>query len=439
MKGYYHIVTYGCQMNIHESEKLAGVLEKMGYISTDNINIANVVVFNTCCIREAAEQKAFGNIGALKPLKKKNPDLIVAVCGCMTQQKEKAEELKKTFPFVNIIFGTHNIYKFEEYLTEFQKTHKRILDVWGKDKDCVLPEEVDSVRTSGYNAWVNIMYGCNNFCSYCIVPYVRGRERSRDFNEIVVECKKLISEGYKTITLLGQNVNSYGNDLHNENYTFAKLLDTVAKIEGDFELHFMTSHPKDLTSEVIDVIRDNENISKAIHLPVQSGSNRILKLMNRHYTKQHYLDLVKEIYEKIPNAKLSTDIIVGFPTETDEDYNETRELVKQVRYNNIFAFMYSKRSGTKAEVMEDQVPMEVKNFRVNDLLNLQKQITKDSVKNSVGTTEKCLIVEKLENGVLAKTDSGRTIVILNEDDASMRFCKVKITKLEKNQLYGEII
>ena len=439
MKGYYHIVTYGCQMNIHESEKLAGMLEKMGYINTDNINIANVVVFNTCCIREAAEQKAFGNIGALKPLKKKNPDLIVAVCGCMTQQKEKAEELKKTFPFVNIIFGTHNIFKFQEYLEEYQKSHKRILDVWGKDKDCVLPEEVESVRTSGYNAWVNIIYGCNNFCSYCIVPYVRGRERSRDFNEIVNECKKLISEGYKTITLLGQNVNSYGYDLDNKNYTFAKLLETVAKLDGDFELHFLTNHPKNLTSEVIDVIRDNEKISRAIHLPVQSGSNRILKLMNRHYTREHYLSLVEEIYEKIPDAKLSTDIIVGFPTETEEDYNQTKELVKQVKYNNIFAFMYSPRSGTKAAVMEDQVPKEVKNFRVNDLLALQKSITSENEKNSVNQTFKCLIVEKLENGVLAKTDSGRTIVVENEEDGSLRFCKVKITKLEKNQLYGEIV
>lgn len=439
MEGFYHIVTYGCQMNIHESEKLAGILEKLDFKYTDDIKSADVVVFNTCCIREGAEQKAFGNIGALKQLKKKKPNLIVAVCGCMTQQKAKAEELKNTFPFVNIIFGTHNVYMFEEYLINYQTNRKRILEIWGKDKECELPKEIQSVRTSGYNAWVNIMYGCNNFCSYCIVPYVRGRERSRDFNEIIKECSELIEAGYKTITLLGQNVNSYGKEFNDNNKNFASLLKAIASLNGDFELHFMTSHPKDLTSEVIDVIRDNEKISRAIHLPVQSGSNRILKLMNRHYTREHYLNLVKEIYEKIPNAKLSTDIIVGFPTETEEDYQQTVDLVKQVKYNSIFAFMYSKRSGTVAEKMDDQVPLEIKNFRVNDLLNLQKEITHSSVINSVGSIEKALIVEKTNKGIVAKTDSGRTIVVTNTEDENKRFVKIKITDVKNNQLYGQIV
>lgn len=439
MGKFYHITTYGCQMNIHESEKIAGMLEKLNYINTDNINLADVVVFNTCCIREAAEQKAFGNIGALKSLKKKKPDLIVAVCGCMTQQEKKALELKQTFPFVNIIFGTHNIFKFEEYLINYEKSKKRVFEIWGKDKDCVLPVEVESARTSGYNAWVNIMYGCNNFCSYCIVPYVRGRERSRNFDEIVDECKQLINQGYKTITLLGQNVNSYGKDFDNKEHNFANLLKTIANLDGDFELHFLTSHPKDLTSEVIDVIKENEKISRAIHLPVQSGSNRILKLMNRHYTREHYLKLVDEIYTKIPNAKLSTDIIVGFPTETEEDYQDTVSLVKQVKYNSIFAFMYSKRSGTVAEKMDDQVPSEVKNYRVNDLLKLQKEITKQSLKNSIGTVEKVLFIEENENGVMSKTDSGRTIIVTNAKFDGLKFAKVKITKMIKNQLYAEMI
>ena len=439
MQKYYHITTYGCQMNIHESEKLAGILEKLGYKCTDDVNKADVAVFNTCCIREAAEQKAFGNIGALKKLKKKNPDMVIAVCGCMTQQEKKAEQLKSTFPFVDIIFGTHNIFMFEEYLTNYIENRKRIFSIWGKDKDNVLPTEVESVRTSGYNAWVNIMYGCNNFCSYCIVPYVRGRERSRNFEEIVCECKKMISQGYKTITLLGQNVNSYGKDLKNEEYTFANLLKTIANLEGDFELRFLTSHPKDLTSDVIDVIRDNEKISRAIHLPVQSGSDRILKLMNRHYTREHYLNLVDEIYKKIPDAKLSTDIIVGFPTETEEDYNLTKDLVKKVKYNSIFAFMYSKRSGTIAEKMDDQVPQDVKNFRVNDLLNLQKQITKENLNSSIGSVERALVVEKSDKGIICKTDSGRTMILENTEDSSMRFVKAKITKIDKNQLYAIIV
>lgn len=451
MKGLYHIETFGCQMNIHESEKLAGVLEKLDYKSTEEIKDADVVVFNTCCIREAAELKAFGNIGAMKGLKKKNPNLIIAVCGCMTQQEHKAKELKRTFPFVDIIFGTHNVYKFEEYIIERQKENKKIFEIWGKDKESVLPEEVESVRTSGYNAWVNIMYGCNNFCSYCIVPYVRGRERSRDFDEIVNECKSLIESGYKTITLLGQNVNSYGNDFNDETKNFANLLNTIANLDGEFELHFMTSHPKDLTSEVIDVIASNEKISKAIHLPVQSGSTRILKLMNRKYTREHYLDLVNEIYSKIPNAKLSTDIIVGFPTETEQDYEDTVDLVKKVKYNSIFAFMYSKRSGTVAEKMDDQVPMEIKNFRVNNLLKIQKEISSKELKNCIGNEEKVLLIENVKNGVLSKTDSGRTIIITNiklDDNAlknkiglstEMRFVKIKITKLENNQLFGEII
>lgn len=372
---YYHIVTYGCQMNIHESEKLAGMLKSLGYKETEKREDADVIVFNTCCIRQGAEDRAFGNIGALKGLKKIKPDLIVAVCGCMSQQPDRAEKLRKTFPFVNIIFGTHNLSEFKEYLQEYIKTKKRIINLC-KD-ETLMPKECEIYRTStDKNAYVNIIYGCNNFCTYCIVPYVRGRERSRKSIDIINEVKGLIKDGYKTITLLGQNVNSYGKDLKDEDINFAKLLTTLAKLDGNFEIKFMTSHPKDLTSDVIDAIRDYPKISKEIHLPVQSGNDRILNLMNRHYTIEHYKNIVKEIKEKIPNVRLTTDIIVGFPTETEEEFLDTCNLVKFVNYDSIFAYMYSPRTGTKAEKME-QLPFEIKNDRVNRILKLEKELQKN--------------------------------------------------------------
>ena len=372
---FYHIVTYGCQMNIHESEKLAGMLRSLGYIETEKRENADVIVFNTCCIRQGAEDRAFGNIGALKGLKKIKPDLIVAVCGCMSQQPDRAEKLRKTFPFVNIIFGTHNLSEFKEYLEQYLQTKKRIVNLC-KD-ETLMPKECEIYRTStDGNAYVNIIYGCNNFCTYCIVPYVRGRERSRNSNEIIKEVKGLINEGYKTITLLGQNVNSYGKDLKDEDINFAKLLRTLADLDGDFEIKFMTSHPKDLSSDVIDAIRDCPKISKEIHLPVQSGNDRILKLMNRHYNIEHYKNIVKEIKEKIPNVRLTTDIIVGFPTETEEEFLDTCNLVREVGYDSIFAYMYSPRTGTKAEKME-QLPFSVKNERVNKILKLEKELQKN--------------------------------------------------------------
>lgn len=433
---FYYIYTYGCQMNVHESEKIAGMLEELGYKETKDVQQASIFVFNTCCIRKAAEQKAEGNIGALKQLKKKNPNIIIAVGGCMTQQENRAEELKNEFPFINIIFGTHNLYKFKEYLVEYKKEHKNRIDVWKQDN--IMPEEYKSYRTSGYNAWVNISYGCNNYCTYCIVPYVRGRERSRPFDQIVEECRELVKEGYKSITLLGQNVNSYGNDLHDERYTFSKLLTEIANIEGDFVLKFMTSHPKDLSSEVIDTIRDNPKIARQIHLPVQSGSNEILKAMNRRYTVEKYKSLIDEIKQKIPNVSLSTDIIVGFPGETEEDFQKTVDLIKYVRYNNIFAFMYSKRSGTIAERMENQIPQTVKNQRVNFLLNLQKEIAKEDLPKIVGTIQRTLISHKKAGKVIGVTDCGKTIIIENTTDKTLRYESVLITKIEGNQIYGEI-
>lgn len=370
---FYNIVTFGCQMNVHESEKIAGMLENLGYEPTQSKEKADIIVFNTCAIREGAEDRALGNIGNLKKMKRNNPNKIIVVAGCMTQQKQVAEKMYKTFPFIDIIIGTHNLYDLPQLIKNKIKNNKRILD--NKTVECI-NEKVPVARTSGENAWVNIMYGCNNFCSYCIVPYVRGREISRNKSDILNECKKIISENkYKQITLLGQNVNSYINPEDNSN--FASLLNDICDLEGDFKLTFMTSHPKDISNEVIDIIATQDKILKELHLPAQSGSNKILKLMNRKYTREQYVSIVDTLKSKIPNIRLTTDIIVGFPGETEEDFNLTCDLVNYVKYDGIFAFMYSKRSGTVAEKMENQVDEEVKNLRVNKILDLEKQIQKE--------------------------------------------------------------
>ena len=368
----YIIVTYGCQMNVHESEKLAYICEKMGYVLTDKREDADLIIFNTCAIREGAEDRVFGNVGALKKLKKKRPNVIIAVCGCMTQKEQTANYILKTFPFVDIVIGTFNLPNFEYYINAVKKGRQLELLNEG-DPD----ESVPYKRTSGENAWVNIMQGCNNFCTYCIVPYVRGREKSRSEENVLKEIREIVSERkYKKITLLGQNVNSYGNDLKTgEN--FARLLKKICEIDGNFKLTFMTSHPKDLTSEVIDVIASEDKILKDIHLPAQSGNNRILKLMNRKYTCEKYLSIIKEIREKIPDARITSDFIVGFPTETDEEFEDTMRLVKEVKFDGIFAFMYSPREGTVAAQMEGQIDEKVKRKRVNALLKLEKEIQEE--------------------------------------------------------------
>lgn len=436
---HYLIKTYGCQMNVHESEKLAGMMKSLGYEEKTDTNNANIIVFNTCCIRDGAEQKIYAHIGALKNIKKNNKDLIVAVCGCLSQADGRAEEIKRKFPFVNIIIGTHNIHLFKEYLETYLQNKKFICDVWDKEKE--INENVDMFRTSGKNAWVNISYGCNNFCSYCIVPYVRGRERSRDINEILAEIKCLAKSGYKYITLLGQNVNSYGNDLEDKDINFVNLLRKASKIEGDFKIKFMTSHPKDLTEEVIEEIAKNDKLAKVIHLPVQSGNNRILNLMNRRYTREKYLGLINSIREKIPNAVLTTDIIVGFPSETEEEFMDTYNLVKEVRYDSIFAFMYSKRSNTPAEKMENQVPIETKRDRVNRLLSLSKTITKEINKNLIGRIFNTTF-DYLE-GDLAffETDSGKTLIVENAGSKfdKSKFYQIRVSKEKNNKLFGEII
>ena len=373
----YFIVTFGCQMNVHDSEKIAGILEDRGYSLAENREEADIIVFNTCAIREGAEDRVFGNVGALKKLKKERPDLIIVVCGCMTQKEKTALEMKQKFPFVDIIMGTFNMPKLSEYIDKLLAERKRFIALQESgDIDELMPY----ARSSGDNAWVNIMQGCNNFCTYCIVPYVRGREKSRSEEAILTEIKELVATGkYKKITLLGQNVNSYGKDLETP-VSFAKLLRDICKIPGDFKIWFMTSHPKDLSDEVIDVIAEEDKILKDIHLPAQSGNNRILKLMNRKYTREQYLEIIRKIREKIKDARITSDFIVGFPTETEEEFNDTYSLVEEVRYDSIFAFMYSKREGTVASTMEGQVPDEIKSIRVNKLLQLEKKIQKEDNK-----------------------------------------------------------
>ncbi len=367
----YIIVTYGCQMNVHESEKLAAICEKMGYELTESRDDADLIVFNTCAIREGAEDRVFGNIGALKKLKKKKPSLIIAVCGCATQKESTASYIYRTFPFVDIVIGTFNLPLFEQYVLSVKNGRQMKLLSEGD-----IDENIPYKRTSGDNAWVNIMQGCNNFCTYCIVPYVKGREKSRKEENILNEIKSIISEGkYKKITLLGQNVNSYGKDLIPQ-VSFAKLLSDICALEGDFKLTFMTSHPKDLTDDVIDVIANEDKILKDIHLPAQSGNNRILNLMNRRYTREKYLDIIHKIRQKIPDARITSDFIVGFPTETEEEFLDTKKLVEEVKFAGIFAFMYSPREGTVASKMDGQVPQDVKQRRVNELLALEKEIQK---------------------------------------------------------------
>lgn len=378
----YFIVTYGCQMNVHESEKIAGILEKLGYSPADKREDADIIVFNTCAIREGAEDRVLGNVGNLKKLKKKNKNLIIAVCGCMTQKERTATNLLNTFPFIDIVIGTFNLPKLGYYIEAVKKGRELESERSGKQLELFDEGEIDETlpykRTSGDNAWVNIMQGCNNFCTYCIVPYVKGREKSRKKENILKEIKDIIAEGkYKKITLLGQNVNSYGKDLVPP-VSFSKLLRDICLLDGDFTVSFMTSHPKDLTDDVIDAIAEEDKIEKFIHLPAQSGNNRILKLMNRSYTREKYLDIIKKIRQKIPNCRITSDFIVGFPTETEEEFNDTCSLVSEVKYDSIFAFKYSPREGTVASKMEGQVPEEIKSERVNKLLALEKKLQKEN-------------------------------------------------------------
>lgn len=430
----YYIHTYGCQMNVHESEKLAGILEEKGYLPAEKENDADIIVFNTCCVRETAETKILGNLGIVKKLKETKPDLKVCVCGCMAQKKGEADRLKKRCPFINLIFGTHNLYKFDQYLDEIM-SGQNVIEVWDTDK--TLPDKTPIKRSDSVNAWVNIMYGCNNFCSYCIVPYVRGREISRSEQDVLQDVKTLISEGYKEITLLGQNVNSYGNDFSDKSNHFAALLEKCASFEGDYKIRFMTSHPKDLSEEVVKTIASCDKLADFIHLPVQAGSDRILSLMNRRYTSGQYLEKIDMIRSYIPDAGLSSDIMVGFPTETEEDFSDTMNIVKKVGYNNLYTFIYSRRSGTPADKME-QVELATKKRRIKELIALQFEIGCDLAKKCVGKTYRVLC-----DGYDGKTASGKSscekaIYFPSDINPVGKFVNVTVTHTKNNQLYGEI-
>lgn len=436
----YCVVTYGCQMNLHESEKISGILSGMGMNAVNEPENADVVVFNTCCIRDTAERRALGNIGKMKELKKKNKNLLIVVTGCMTQQNGFAENMKERYQYVDVILGTHNISDLENQIRIRLEKKKRVAAVL--DTDGYIDDETTPVtRTSFPNAWVNINYGCNNFCTYCIVPYVRGRERSRDMKSIISECEKLINDGYKEITLLGQNVNSYGNDVPDENVNFANLLREVAKIDGKFRIRFMTSHPKDLTEDVVKAIRDNDKICNNIHLPIQAGSNSVLKNMNRRYTREHYLGLIDMIRRYLPDCGITTDIMVGFPYETEEDFLDTMDIVEKVRFSTAFTFIYSVRKGTKAAEMP-QIPYEIKQNRIKRLIARQNEITEEISKDYVGNVYEILVegMQEKKNGyVVGRTESGRLVSAKGDESMIGEFKKVKITAVKNAQLLGEIL
>ena len=388
-----NITTFGCQMNARDSEKLVGILERIGYVEVPDEN-ADFVIYNTCTVRENANLRVYGRLGYLHSLKKKNPHMMIGLCGCMMQEPQVVEKLKKSYSFVNLIFGTHNIYKFAELVVSSLLSDRMIIDIW-KDTDKIV-EDLPVERKYPFKSGVNIMFGCNNFCSYCIVPYVRGRERSRNPKDIVREIERLVKDGVVEVMLLGQNVNSYGKNL-DEPTTFAQLLTEIEKIEGLERIRFMTSHPKDLSDELIEVMKNSKKICKHLHLPLQSGSSDILQKMNRRYDKEKYLNLVEKIRTAIPDISLTTDIIVGFPGETEEDFLETMDVVEKVGFDSAFTFIYSKRTGTPAASMENQVPEDVVKDRFDRLLKLVQQKASEASARFTGSVQKVLVEDVNEH------------------------------------------
>ena len=384
-----NITTFGCQMNARDSEKLVGILERIGYVEVPDEN-ADFVIYNTCTVRENANLRVYGRLGYLHSLKKKNPHMMIGLCGCMMQEPQVVEKLKKSYSFVNLIFGTHNIYKFAELVVSSLLSDRMIIDIW-KDTDKIV-EDLPVERKYPFKSGVNIMFGCNNFCSYCIVPYVRGRERSRKPEEIIKEIKRLVADGVVEVMLLGQNVNSYGKNLETP-MTFAELLREIEKIPGLERIRFMTSHPKDLSDELIQVMAESQKICRHLHLPLQSGSSRILKEMNRRYTKEQFLALAEKIKAAVPGISLTTDIIVGFPGETEEDFEETLDVVRNVRFDSAFTFIYSKRTGTPAAAMENQVPEDVVKERFDRLLKEVQDISAEVCGRDVHTVQQVLVEE----------------------------------------------
>ncbi len=426
------IQTLGCQMNAKDSEKMTAILSYIGYEETEE-PVADLVLFNTCTVRENANMKIYGRLGYLKNHKKKNPHMKIVLCGCMMQEADEVERVRKSYPFVDIVFGTHNIYKLAELLYTQIQSEGRVMDVWEEAKEII--EDLPGKRKYSFKTGVNIMFGCNNFCSYCIVPYVRGRERSREPEEIIKEIRGLVQDGVTEIMLLGQNVNSYGKGLPQE-ITFADLLRKVNEIEGLERIRFMTSHPKDLSDDLIQAMADCEKVCSHLHLPLQSGSSRILKKMNRHYTKEDYLLLVKKIREKLPEIALTTDIIVGFPGETEEDFEETLDVVSKVRYDSAYTFIYSKRSGTPAASMENQVPEDVVKERFAKLLKVVQTISAERTNEKLGMTEPVLIeqVNEQDESLVTGRLSNNAVVHL-PGDASMIGSIVPVLLKESKGFY----
>lgn len=429
--------TYGCQQNAADGERMKGMLSQMGFSFTDSPDEADLVLFNTCAVREHAEDRVFGNVGALKNQKRRNPGMIIALCGCMMEQEHVAERIKKSFPYVNLVFGTHVIHRLPFLLLQTLTDSKRVFERGDETPDKQIPEGLPVRRDSDSRAFVTVMYGCNNFCSYCIVPYVRGRERSREPDAVVEECRGLIENGYKEITLLGQNVNSYGKTLENP-ISFAELLRRIDAIDGDYRLRFMTSHPKDATKELIDTMAESRHIAHHLHLPFQSGNDRILKEMNRHYDRDKYLSLVQYAKEKMPDLSLTSDIIVGFPGETYEEFCDTLSLVREVEFTSLFTFIYSPRKGTRAALMPDPVSHEEKARWMQELLDTQEAIAARRCAAMVGQTVRVLVEERGKNGLLSGRTEGSVIVEFPGDDALIgQFCQVTVTKARNWILQGE--
>lgn len=434
-----HVITFGCQQNESDSEKILGMLSEMGYVNTEKKELADVIIINTCCVRENAELKLYGNIGALKQLKADNPSLIIGVCGCMMQQEHAVEMIRKKYRHVDLIFGTHNIYKLPELLERSMDEKYTLIDILNTEGTIV--EDIPVLREEKFKAWVTIMYGCNNFCSYCIVPHVRGRERSRRPEDIIKEISGLAKDGCKEVTLLGQNVNSYGKDLKMD-MDFADLIRLVNEIEGIERIRFMTSHPKDISEKLIQTMRDCQKVCEQLHLPFQAGSNEILRRMNRKYTKEEYLNKVKKAKQEIPGVALSTDVIVGFPGETDEDFEETLDVLQQVEFDQVFMFIYSKRKGTPAAELEDPASYEDKHRNFDRLVKLQNDISR-----KLNEAYLCRTVEVLVEGTskndpskyTGRTRTGKVINFSGEDGIIGKLVNVKVNEIHSWFLNGEMV
>lgn len=430
------INTYGCQQNVSDSEHIKGMLCELGYTITENSEEADFILFNTCAVREHAQDRVYGNVGTVKALKKQNNGLLVAVCGCMAQQESVAERIKKSYPYVDILFGTHNIHRLPEYIYRRLSGSKRIFDISMDNKTII--EGIPVHRDKTIKGWLPIMYGCDNFCTYCIVPYVRGRERSRASSEIIAEATEMIKNGVKDITLLGQNVNSYGKGL-DEDINFAKLIRKINALEGDFRIRFMTSHPKDCTTELLDAMRDCEKVAHHLHLPFQSGNDRVLKTMNRHYDRETYLSLIKAARERIPDISLTSDVIVGFPGETYEEFSDTISLVKEVGYNSLFTFIYSPRPNTPAAQMEDPVIREEKGRWFSELLAVQDKIGKEKTEQMLWKTYTvlCEEVSEREGYIIGRTSGTEVIEFKGDKSLLGKFVEVTVTNVE-NAVSGEL-